>query len=143
MGLGIDQDAHDFARRDLADDLAIDPRDGREFPRPVGAIGGPANPGSLVGLPFSGQAKPEGGGRFWRRFGHLVEKAADLENKSALHLVEKALVKSRVSIDAAVPQERPVAPHFLDAVKINLTEQDFLSVHCRLGQHHAKRIREE
>ena len=40
---GIDQDA---------DDLAINPGNGREFARPVGPVGGPANPSCLVRFPF-------------------------------------------------------------------------------------------
>ena len=32
------QDAHVFDAREMADDISIDPRDGREFPRPVVAV---------------------------------------------------------------------------------------------------------
>jgi len=51
------EDAHDLAGGELADDLAINPRDGRELPGPVGEAVGPRQPGGLVRLPFRGHAE--------------------------------------------------------------------------------------
>ena len=62
------EDADDLALRQLADDLAVDPRDGREAARPVGEVVRPAEPGGLVLLPLRGHAEGldvgvEGGAR--------------------------------------------------------------------------------
>lgn len=53
----VHQDAHRLAGGDLADDLAVHPRDGREPARPVGQLVGPAEPGGLVAVPLGGQAE--------------------------------------------------------------------------------------
>src|SRR5262249_56064290 len=47
-----DDDPHDLALGELADDLAVDPRDRREAARPVREAMGPGEPRGLVALPL-------------------------------------------------------------------------------------------
>ena len=52
-----------FADGNLADHFAIDPRDDREFPRPVRGVMRPSQPRCGVRFPFGGQSVAEIGGR--------------------------------------------------------------------------------
>src|ERR1700694_318517 len=45
------------AGRELADDLAVGPRDRGKLPRPIARVVGPAEPGRRVRLPLGGQTK--------------------------------------------------------------------------------------
>src|SRR5437773_1492026 len=65
MGAVPGDDAHLLPRRELADDLAVRPRDRGEAARPVGLRAGPADPGRLVGLPLGRHAEPRG--VYWQR----------------------------------------------------------------------------
>src|SRR5207244_6396851 len=62
VGGGVDEDARDLARRELAHDLAVHPLDRRDLSRPVAPVVWPAEPRGLVRLPLGGHAKAEGGG---------------------------------------------------------------------------------
>jgi len=49
--------------RQIADDLAIDPRDRLKLPRPIAAIMGPSEPRCRMRLPLGRHAVAEGGGQ--------------------------------------------------------------------------------
>jgi hypothetical protein len=57
VGLRGDDDAHDLALGELADDLPVGPGYGCEAPGPVGDVVGPPEPGGLVGLPLRRHAE--------------------------------------------------------------------------------------
>src|SRR2546422_670070 len=74
--------------------------------------------------------------------------AAALAHAPRLPLVarrvpEEAAADPRVSVDPAVTQKRPAAPHFLDAPEVDLTHYDHFAVPRRLGHHGAERIDEK
>src|SRR5262249_46242139 len=50
------EQADGLARREVADDLGVDPGDGRELARPVGGVVGPGDPGRPVRLPLGWHA---------------------------------------------------------------------------------------
>ena len=52
----VDENADHFARRQLADDFAVHPGDRRKFPRPIGDVVRPADPGRRMRLPFGRHA---------------------------------------------------------------------------------------
>src|SRR5262249_59066049 len=56
-----DDDPHDLALGELADDLAVDPRDRREAARPVREAMGPGEPRGLVALPLRRHERSGGG----------------------------------------------------------------------------------
>ena len=56
-----DKDPHDLARRELAHDLAVHPRDRADLARPVACLVRPADPCGVMRLPLGGHAEPEGG----------------------------------------------------------------------------------
>ena len=88
-----------LAGRELADDLAVDPGDGRELARPVARVVRPGDPGGLVRLPLGGHAEPAGGA------------------VSAARQSMKRRVDAGVGVDAPVAEERPVAPHLLEPAR--------------------------
>ena len=53
----IHQNANPLDAREVAHDFAVEPRDGREFSRPIGFFVRPGHPGGRVRLPFGGHAK--------------------------------------------------------------------------------------
>jgi hypothetical protein len=60
LGIGIlDQNADTLHSREVPDNLAVEPRDGFEFPRPIRFLVRPGEPGGGVRLPFSGHAETE------------------------------------------------------------------------------------
>ena len=58
-------------------------------------------------------------------------------------IVEEALRQAAVGVDAPVAQERPVAPHLLDARPVDLDDEDLLALRPRLGEHHPLRVAAE
>ena len=52
----FDQNADALHARQPPHDIAIDPRNGREFSRPIGSLVRPGEPGGFVRLPFGGHA---------------------------------------------------------------------------------------
>src|SRR6185369_15936474 len=71
-------------------------------------------------------------------WGRLRSKSGDKSPHSKSF--EKSLIDSRVSVDAAVAEERPVAPHFLDSSGIYFGDQNLFAIHRALGDHDSKRI---
>src|SRR5262249_46857449 len=70
LGAGVlHQDAHALAGHEMAHHLAVDPRDGRELPRPVTPLVRPGEPGGGVRLPFGRPAVAERGRRARPRCG--------------------------------------------------------------------------
>src|SRR4051794_35074165 len=57
--------------------------------------------------------------------------------------IEETLLDAAVGVDAAVAQERPVAPHLLLAGEVDLADQDLLLVDRGLGDDDAEGIAEE
>ncbi len=57
----VDQDVHLLDAREVANDLRVDPRNGLELARPVGAVVRPRDPGGLVRLPLGRHAIAERG----------------------------------------------------------------------------------
>ena len=55
-------DVHGLDAAEMADDLGVDPGNGRELARPVVAVVRPGDPGRLVRLPFGGHAVAKLGG---------------------------------------------------------------------------------
>ena len=129
VGGVVDQQLDPLAGGQLADDLAVDPGDRPEAARPVGRVVRPGEPGRLVRLPLGGHARAGGGG---------VGRA-----RAGQRSVEEALLDAAVGVDAAVAQERPVAPHLLDAAEVALADQDLLLVDRGLGHDHAERVAHE
>ena len=59
----VDQNVDSFDSGEVADDIAIDPGNGLEFPWPVFWIMRPCDPGGGVRLPLGGHVQAEGAGR--------------------------------------------------------------------------------
>ena len=57
-----DDDMNRLDPAQVADDLGVNPADGREFSRPVVAVVGPGDPGCRVRLPLGGHAIAKSGG---------------------------------------------------------------------------------
>src|SRR6185436_4795183 len=53
---------------------------------------------------------------------------------------KKSLIDARISVDATVAKERPVAPHVLDPRGIYFGEQNLFAIHRTLRDHDSKRI---
>ena len=71
----LHQDAHRSTAAQLAHDLGIHPRNGREAARPVVAIVRPGDPGGLVRLPFGGHAEAEGARRLRASIDHAARRS--------------------------------------------------------------------
>src|SRR5947208_4505965 len=75
----IHENTYDLARHELANDLAVYPRDRCELARPIARVVRPPDPGGVVRLPLGGHAEAQGGWNgavshqpsavsdFWRR----------------------------------------------------------------------------
>jgi len=62
LGLVPDENADDFAHGNFSRHFAINPRNDREFARPVTSVVRPAEPGGLMRFPFGRHREAEFGG---------------------------------------------------------------------------------
>ena len=99
---GVAEDLDRLVRREHARDLGVHPRDGPELARPVGLVVRPADPGRPVRLPLGGH--PHG--------------------RCARSRAEIPVQDRAVGVDAAVAQERPVAPHGFDERRVAAGDED-------------------
>src|SRR5580704_12703837 len=116
----------------------------------------PAQPRSVVLLPFGGHSKAEGAGCFgsrrcahWKRefnteIGEVTEITKIKKPKPSLNersfSVQPAVQDWRVSIDAAVAKEGPVAAGVFAFGGITFDNKDFFFVVCGLGNNLAEGI---
>ena len=115
---GLDERVDGLALGQAADDLAVDPWDRGRTCRASRSCCAASRSRS----PRAAPTRPAGGSPARRA---SAAKGSGLFGPPVA--VEEATRDAAVSVDAPVPQERPVAPHVLDARAVDLRHEDLLA----------------
>src|SRR5436309_14152731 len=124
----------------IANDLGIDPLDGRKLSRPVVAKMRPGEPGGFMRLPLGRHAVSgrTGENRLTRASGHFPSV---ILRRS--FFVNHAAGDGSVGVDAAIAEEGPIAANLFQMAQVNFADQDFLFVMRCFCQNSTERIAEE